>query len=422
MALMIISRKDKKSKQKKQDKFSCFKALMALRLLWITKGFNRILAEAGVTKREQGLSPKELALATMVQPLVGSKSEKETAKRTAHKIRSADALQKQINRFHNDAQNSFENLLPMTAQYLVSTKPSNIMVLDDTPIEKSGKKMKWAGKYYNSAEGYFYLGYELVVLALVWGRSFLPINFIPRRSKIKQRKSKKTRKSQSKLSLALKLISDALARGIKVGYIVFDSWYFALWFVKRLEKLGLHWVTVAKRNRVFIYQGRKVKAECFARMTRCAGCYPMKFIAELPKYGLVAVVVNYRGKKYEVLVTNDLTLSAKAVVRTYKKRWKIEVLFREAKQHYGLEKFHNQNWYAIIAHFALSLLALFLVRFFSIFLKDQNLEIIKQMFKKSFVKIKKELTIPLGKWQIIFSEFINCFNISKELQICLLSV
>jgi len=65
---MIISRKDKKSKQKKQSNFSCFKALVTLQSLWIAKGFNKILAEAGVTKREQRLSPKELALATMVQP------------------------------------------------------------------------------------------------------------------------------------------------------------------------------------------------------------------------------------------------------------------------------------------------------------------------------------------------------------------
>ncbi|MGQ9701305.1 MAG: transposase, partial [bacterium] len=85
----------------------------------------------------------------------------------------------------------------------------------------------------------------------------------------------KTRNSQSKLRLALKLITAALVRGIKANYLVFDRWYFALWFVRRLRELGLHWVTVAKSNRVFIYQGHKVKARSFVRMALSGGCYPI---------------------------------------------------------------------------------------------------------------------------------------------------
>jgi len=42
---------------------------------------------------------------------------------------------------------------------------------DLTPIPDPGKKMKAVGKYYNSAKKYFYLDYELVVLASVLGRS-----------------------------------------------------------------------------------------------------------------------------------------------------------------------------------------------------------------------------------------------------------
>ncbi|MGQ9533762.1 MAG: transposase [bacterium] len=110
------------------------------------------------------------------------------------------------------------------------------MLLDDTPREKSGRKMKGVGKYYNYAKNYFYLGYELVVLALVLGHNLLPLNFMPRQAKIKKRKPKKTRNSQSKLRLALKLITAALVRGIKANYLVFDRWYFALWFVRRLRE------------------------------------------------------------------------------------------------------------------------------------------------------------------------------------------
>jgi len=444
MVQIIINQKNKKIKRKEQGNFSCFKALTALQFLWITKGFNKLLAKAGITKREQGISPKELALATMVQPLVGSKSEKETAQRSNHNTSSSGALQRQINRFHNNSKNGYDNLLPTAVQSCFATRPSDIMVIDDSPVEKSGKKMAWAKKLFNSAKKYYYHGYELVALALVAGRTALPINFAPRKAKGKKpKKTKKSRtkhslmrsrkrggkgkvkaarQSQTKLKLALQLIVDALQRGVKARYVIFDSWYCAVWFLRNLDALGLFWVTVVRSNRLFIYQGRKIKAQSFVKLALRGGCCPMKFIAELPKYGLVAVVVNFRRGKYEVLVTNDVALSAETVVRIYKKRWKIEVLFREAKQHYGLEKFHNRKWWAIIAHLAFSLLAQFLVRFFAIFLKNQNYEIIKQTLQQTFIRIEKELKIPLGKWEFGFSEFLNYFKISKELQICLLSV
>lgn len=417
---MIINAKDKKSKQKKQSKFSPFKALMALRMLWIDKGLHKILANAGIKKRTQGLSPKELALATMIQPLVGSKSEKETAQRTDNEDRFPEATQKQINRFLNRSQNRFENLLATTTGCLLATKPSDVMILDDTPIEKSGKKMQWAGKFFNAAEQYYYHGYELVVLALARGRAAFPLNFIPKRSPKKKRKANKSKGSQNKLRLALKLIEAVLKQGLKARYIVFDSWYGAVWFLQKIEQLGLYWVTPAKRNRLFIYQGRKIKASSFVKMTLGADYYPWKFIAELPKYSLVGVVVNYRCPQYEVLVTNDLSLSAEKVVRIYKKRWKIETLFREAKQHYGLEAFHNQNWCAIIAHFALSLLAQFLVRFFLVF-HEKSLKAIN-VLKKIFVRMRKKVKFVFPKWEIAFDEIFNYFKISKDLKICLISV
>ena len=421
MVRLIINRKDKKSKTKKQGNFSPFKALMALCYLWINRGVNKILPKLGITKRAQGLSPRELALATMVQSLVGSKSEQETAQRIGSKTSRSNALQKQLNRFHNNPKNHFEKLLPTTAQYLLPTKSSEIMVLDDTPIEKSGKRMKWAGKFFNTAERYYYHGYELVVLALARRRTALPLNFIPKRSQTKKRRPKKTRQSPSKLNLGLRLIKEALAQGLRPRYLAFDSWYFALWFIKCLERLGLSWVTKARCNRIFIYQGRKIKASRFIEITKGHGRCPLKFIVELPKYGLVSVVVNYRSRRYEVLVTNDLSLEATAIVRIFKKRWKIETLFREAKQHYGLEKFHNRKWAAIIAHFALSLLAQFLVRFFSTF-KDKFLMVVDQLLKKTFVRVKKEVNIVFDKWKVAFDEIFNYFKISKELKICLISV
>jgi len=65
--------------------------------------------------------------------------------------------------------------------------------------------------------------------------------------------------------------------------------------------------------------------------------------------GKVLIIVRRREKRkgkyfaYDFLVTTDLTAKAITVLRLIQKRWKIEVFFRESKQHLGLTRcfFHD---------------------------------------------------------------------------------
>jgi hypothetical protein len=73
------------------------------------------------------------------------------------------------------------------------------------------------------------------------------------------------------------------------------------------------------------------------------------------KLGRVKVVFSKRRGDRAViaLVTNDVRLSMKKVVGYYLKRWAIEVMIKEQKQHLGLGDYRVLRYRAIVRHLCL---------------------------------------------------------------------
>ncbi len=73
------------------------------------------------------------------------------------------------------------------------------------------------------------------------------------------------------------------------------------------------------------------------------------------KLGEVKVVFSKRRNDRNViaLVTNDLRLSMKKIVSRYLKRWAIEVMIKEQKQHLGLGDYRVWRYRAIVRHLSL---------------------------------------------------------------------
>jgi len=64
------------------------------------------------------------------------------------------------------------------------------------------------------------------------------------------------------------MVKAAIAQGVRAKYITFDTWYFALSFIKELSDLGLTFVAPIKRNRLLVYRGKKRKAEYFIKLAK----------------------------------------------------------------------------------------------------------------------------------------------------------
>jgi len=114
------------------------------------------------------------------------------------------------------------------------------LVLDDVIVEKAyAKRLPWASWTYSFAHKRKVYGVHMVVV--LWcsmdGQWRIPVGFRlwrPKRSCARQR-------YQTKLELAIEVVTGVVAAQVPAAYIVGNTHYTASWFTKRLARLGLTW-------------------------------------------------------------------------------------------------------------------------------------------------------------------------------------
>jgi hypothetical protein len=113
-------------------------------------------------------------------------------------------------------------------------------VIDDSPIPKRGRNLENVSFIYDHSVGRSFLGYCIVTLGLFTGENFYPLDFAYRFGKKRHPNSPEEKighprsisslmsheaKYHGKVELALQMIQRAFDRGIRAGYVLFDSWY-----------------------------------------------------------------------------------------------------------------------------------------------------------------------------------------------------
>lgn len=209
----------------------------------------------------------------------------------------------------------------------------------------------------------------------------------------------------SKLDLALQMLKDLkkqLVHPVRLC-IAMDSWYFAKNFYLEIEKLEFDWVTKTRKNttlyRKVTIRGKERFIEIFPEALfkeakiafafwskKKSLCMAFKDIylkideihngqgfLKQPILKPISAVVTVNLPEdleqgctegsYALLISNKTEFTAIEVVQNYKRRWSIEVFFRNAKQELGLNDCHSTNENHIHAHLSLLLTAEALVRF-----------------------------------------------------------
>jgi hypothetical protein len=210
---------------------------------------------------------------------------------------------------------------------------------------------------------------------------------------------------QTKLNLALTLLQQLksqLTDSVKL-WVAMDSWFFVKDFYLDIEELGFDWVTKAKKNttlyRKITIRGKErfipilpealfKEAKPVFSFWKKKGPLCMEFkdiylpIDEIRKgrgyrkepilKPIKAVVTAYLDEDQEsgesketfaLLLSNQTDAKPVEIVKVYKKRWAIEVFFRNAKQELGLNHCHSTDENHIHAHLSLLFVAESLVRF-----------------------------------------------------------
>jgi len=140
--------------------------------------------------------------------------------------------------------------------------------------------------------------------------------------------------------------------------IAIDKGYYDFGLFRKWTKKGIWFVTRLKENAAF----KVVEDRAIPQIGNVLRDQSIRFIgfASAKKYPCVLRRVEVWDPEHEksiVLLTNHLTFGPTTIARIYRERWRIEIFFKELKQHLRVKTFvgtsanalHIQIWTALIA-------------------------------------------------------------------------
>jgi len=252
-----------------------------------------------------------------------------------------------------------------TLRGLFSRKDKHLFfIIDDTQTLKRAKKMEAVGKLHHHATGKYGTGHTILKVCLYYRGVTIPWASL---LYIKEEHAGNLKVPFRKLTeLAGQVIRDAaLPEKFKVT-VLFDAFYLCPNVVNACKERKWHYIGVGKSNRWFTVGSVKRKLAKYGRnVLRNSGIWcnvtglrkTKKYrlaerIGKLNKLGTVKIVFSRRRgeSKHIAIVTDDLRASMKTIVADYLKRWSIEMLIKDEKQHLGLGDYRVLRYQAVVRH------------------------------------------------------------------------
>jgi hypothetical protein len=242
-----------------------------------------------------------------------------------------------------------------------------LLIVDDTQTIKLAKKMQAVGKIYHHATGKYCNGHTSLKACLFYRGVTIPLGSW---LYVKKEHAKDINIPFKKLTeLAAEVIRKTdIPDKFKVT-VLFDAFYLCPVVVNACKQRKWPFIGVSKSNRWFTVNSIKHKIGKFGRnilsrqgqwhsirgLRKGDGYKLARRIGIMNKIGLVKVVFSKRRGDSSViaLVTDDIHMSMKKVVSSYLKRWAIEVMIKEQKQHLGLGDYRVWRYRAIVRHLCL---------------------------------------------------------------------
>jgi len=302
----------------------------------------------------------------------------------------------------------------------IKTHSVLFLIIDDTLVQKSGKKIPGCSWYKDHAQNMANaFGHQWVLSALLYKDFLLPLW-----AKLYHSKGTKgCGRFQTKITLAKGIIR-ALRLPVPCKlYILTDSWYWAKELAQLCRMYGYHMISQLKSSSVLWMNGKKTKVTTLSTLGSAYREVSVflygknkilqmaRFVGTIKGLGKVAVVVvKEKRKKTSYLVSTNLHLSALDIVRYYAKRWKIEQMIKDLKQRLGLGDYQVRNLQAIQRHVALSLLSYTLLILMKIlqWLRDQtvswDISIRLLAFQVRKHILLKHITVTLNRMKVEFNQ------------------
>ena len=227
-----------------------------------------------------------------------------------------------------------------------------LLIIDDTVEIKRGKQIEgscksiWCNKEHRPVNGI-----NIISLNFTDSHSTFQLGFAINMNKSRRKEvdafthtlhhtsnayACRVEADKGKNTLAMEILKRALDQGITADYLLVDSWYAKSNFIKEAKEEGIDVVArIANNNKIWNFKGKhktlgsmynslsKVKYEKSGHYGKIHYHY-LDTIAEHKILGKVKLVFLHTGKELIILISTDLSLGAKEIIETYKKRWNIE--------------------------------------------------------------------------------------------------
>ena len=281
-------------------------------------------------------------------------------------------------RRHAQQDFSFETLNTELSKSVLSG--SSILAGDASFIHKSGKHTYGLARFWNGSASRTERGLEVSVLALIDENRHAMV--------LTAKQTPILESEESRIDFYLKQLQDSRLYwpdGLQYG--VFDGYYAKQKFVGGVCEIGLEMIGKLRQdaNLRYIYQGvqkprgRRKKYdgkvyfddlsrfEYIGELEKDIHCYTQTLWHVSLKRQLRVVLLHSLKKPQKpthvLLFSTDLKLSTEPIIHSYGSRFAIEFLFRDAKQHLGLEDCQARNQKALDFHFNSSFSVLNLAKF-----------------------------------------------------------
>jgi SRSO17 transposase len=286
----------------------------------------------------------------------------------------------------------------------IKTRSVVFLLLDDTIIQKTGKKIPGCAWYKDHAQNLANVfGHQWVLAALFYKQSVLPLA-----ARLYHPKGTKgCGPFHTKIRLAKKILQNLRLPVACKLYVLADSWYWCKELALLCRSYGYHMISQLKSNSVVWEKGKRTpvselasRASAFREVSvflygKNKTLQIAKFIAVVKGFGPVAVViVKEKRKKIRYLVSTNFLLPALEVIKFYAHRWKIEQLIKDLKQRLGLGDYQVRNLQAIRRHVTLVLLSYFTLILLKIlqWLKDKKISL-DLSIRMLALQIRKQILI-----------------------------
>jgi len=229
----------------------------------------------------------------------------------------------------------------------VDDSSSRYLIFDDTTLSKTGKRIEKIGKVWDHVTNSYVLGFKLLVMMYWDGKSAIPLDFSLHREKGKKderpfgmtRKELKRQYSckrikdsytakrveeldTNKIQMVLRMFFTAIYRGLRVDYVLVDSWFTCdalIQAIRSVKNKEVHLIGMYKFAKTkFEYQGKSLTHAQINNMLgkprRCRSLGYQYKQAKVMYQGVeICLFFSRRGKhdNWKVLLTTDTKLTFK---------------------------------------------------------------------------------------------------------------